>query len=174
MIPAAVSISPRHWPPGVRSPSRALSPALMAVRSGAAPRTAAFPALERDAAEALAPLDREVVLRAALPALPERARWLVGLGALSLAGLMTIGRLSATPAEARATFRALRSLAADLRTNEPALGAELSMGMSDDYPVAVEEGATTVRVGRALFGERPAGLSPGQRLVAAGPGIGGG
>ena len=37
----------------------------------------------------------------------------------------------------------------------PGLGAGLSMGMTDDYPVAVEEGATIVRVGRALFGERP-------------------
>jgi hypothetical protein len=37
----------------------------------------------------------------------------------------------------------------------PALGGGLSMGMSDDYGVAVEEGATVIRVGRALFGERP-------------------
>jgi uncharacterized pyridoxal phosphate-containing UPF0001 family protein len=35
------------------------------------------------------------------------------------------------------------------------LGSALSMGMTDDYPIAVEEGATHVRVGRALFGERP-------------------
>lgn len=102
-----------------------------------------------------------------LPAMAE-------LGALALAGLMTIGRLGATPEEARGTFRALRALAAGLRAAEPALGAELSMGMSDDYPVAVEEGATIVRVGRALFGERPAGPSPQQRLATTGPGVTGG
>jgi hypothetical protein len=44
-----------------------------------------------------------------------------------------------------------------LRRDQPALGAGLSMGMSDDFEVAAEEGATVVRIGRALFGERPAG-----------------
>jgi hypothetical protein len=79
---------------------------------------------------------------------------LAALGALRLDGLMTIGRLVAKPEAARPTFAALRALAARLRADVPALGPELSMGMSDDYPVAVEEGATLVRVGRALFGER--------------------
>ncbi len=83
-------------------------------------------------------------------ALPE----LAALGALRVDGCMTIGRLVDDPEEARPTFRRLRDLAADLRAREPALGPELSMGMTDDYPVAVEEGATIVRVGRALFGER--------------------
>lgn len=82
--------------------------------------------------------------------LPEVA----ALGALRLDGLMTIGRLVDDAEAARPTFRALRDLAARLRAAAPALGGELSMGMSDDYPVAVEEGATLVRVGRALFGER--------------------
>jgi pyridoxal phosphate enzyme (YggS family) len=77
------------------------------------------------------------------------------LSALDFRGLMTIGRLAATPAQARATFAALRELAVRLRTAWPRLGPELSMGMTDDYGVAVEEGATMVRVGRALFGERP-------------------
>jgi len=85
-------------------------------------------------------------------ALPE----LLGLGALRLDGLMTVGRLVDDPEAARPTFRRLRELGAGLRSWEPRLGPELSMGMSDDYPVAVEEGATIVRVGRALFGERPA------------------
>jgi hypothetical protein len=79
---------------------------------------------------------------------------IAALGGLEPAGLMTIGRLGATAEEARPTFRALRLLAASLRAREPALGPELSMGMSDDFEVAVEEGATIVRVGRALFGER--------------------
>ncbi len=89
-------------------------------------------------------------LRAALPAL-------LGLDALRADGLMTVGRLVDDPEAARATFRRLRELADDLRAAEPRLGPELSMGMSDDYPIAIEEGATIVRVGRALFGERPAG-----------------
>ncbi len=68
---------------------------------------------------------------------------------------MTVGRLVDDPEAARPTFRRLRELADRLRSADPRLGPELSMGMSDDYPVAVEEGATIVRVGRALFGERP-------------------
>ena len=83
-------------------------------------------------------------------ALPALAR----LPNLELRGLMTVGRLAATAEDARSTFRALRTLAAEMRAADPALGPELSMGMSDDYAVAVEEGATIVRVGRALFGER--------------------
>ena len=71
---------------------------------------------------------------------------------------MTIGRLVDDPEAARPTFAALRELSgAAPRTAGPRLGAELSMGMSDDFEVAVEEGATIVRVGRALFGERPQG-----------------
>jgi hypothetical protein len=80
---------------------------------------------------------------------------LAGLERLDVRGLMTIGRLADEPGQARATFAGLRDLAEQLRGAWPALGAELSMGMSDDYEVAVEEGATIVRVGRALFGERP-------------------
>jgi len=68
---------------------------------------------------------------------------------------MTIGRLVSDPERARPTFRALRELSTRLRSTHPGLGSGLSMGMSDDYPVAVEEGATVVRLGRALFGERP-------------------
>ena len=80
---------------------------------------------------------------------------LLGLAGLRVDGLMTIGRLVDDPEAARPTFAALRTLAERLRRGHPGLGPELSMGMSDDYPVAVEEGATIVRVGRALFGERP-------------------
>ncbi|MGH2408041.1 MAG: YggS family pyridoxal phosphate-dependent enzyme [Candidatus Limnocylindrales bacterium] len=74
---------------------------------------------------------------------------------LRLSGLMTVGRLGVSPESARPTFVALRRLSERLRATEPCLGPELSMGMSDDYPVAVEEGATIVRVGRAIFGQRP-------------------
>ncbi len=78
-----------------------------------------------------------------------------GLSWLDVRGLMTIGRLVGDPEAARPTFRALRRLSEDVRARWPRLGRELSMGMSDDYEIAVEEGATMVRVGRALFGERP-------------------
>jgi PLP dependent protein len=80
---------------------------------------------------------------------------------LRLLGLMTIGRLAGLPQEAGPTFAALRALSARLRALEPRLGNGLSMGMSDDYEVAIEEGATVVRVGRALFGERAAVGSSG-------------
>ena len=74
---------------------------------------------------------------------------------LAVAGLMTVGRLVADAEQARPTFVALRELAARLRRRDPRLGPALSMGMTDDCHVAVEEGATLVRVGRAIFGERP-------------------
>ncbi len=74
---------------------------------------------------------------------------------LEVRGLMTVGRLSAGGAEARPTFVRLRELSERLRSDEPRLGSGLSMGMSDDFEVAIEEGSTLVRVGRALFGERP-------------------
>jgi pyridoxal phosphate enzyme (YggS family) len=79
---------------------------------------------------------------------------LMTLPHLDVRGLMTVGRLVDDPTEARTTFSALRSLGERLRAEWPGLGPELSMGMTDDYPIAIEEGATIVRVGRALFGER--------------------
>jgi len=68
---------------------------------------------------------------------------------------LTIGRQATRAEEARPTFVALRELRDRLRSANPSLGTALSMGMTDDFEVAVEEGATIVRVGRALFGERP-------------------
>jgi PLP dependent protein len=79
---------------------------------------------------------------------------LLGLEHLAIRGLMTVGRLVRGPEAARPTFATLRSLSERLRRRDERLGPELSMGMTDDYPVAVEEGATIVRVGRAIFGER--------------------
>jgi pyridoxal phosphate enzyme (YggS family) len=67
---------------------------------------------------------------------------------LDLRGLTTVAPLVSDPEEVRPVFRELRRL-------RDALGlAELSMGMSDDFEVAIEEGATMVRIGRAIFGER--------------------
>jgi pyridoxal phosphate enzyme (YggS family) len=77
------------------------------------------------------------------------------LAGLEVRGLMTVGRLVSRAEDARPTFVGLRELAARLSRDEPRLGEGLSMGMSDDFAVAVEEGATVVRIGRALFGERP-------------------
>jgi pyridoxal phosphate enzyme (YggS family) len=79
---------------------------------------------------------------------------LLALPHLAVRGLMTVGRLTDEPVEARRTFSGLRELSERSRADWPGLGPELSMGMSDDFELAVEEGATIVRVGRALFGER--------------------
>ncbi len=102
-------------------------------------------------------VDRDPAKAGFLPeALDAAAGRLDALAHLDLRGLMTIGRLAPDPDGARATFVALRTLAEALRARWPRLGLELSMGMSDDYEAAVEEGATIVRVGRAIFGERVA------------------
>jgi hypothetical protein len=82
---------------------------------------------------------------------------ILSLSALEVRGLMTVGRLVDAAEAARPTFARLRRLSDELRDAQPGLGSGLSMGMSDDYAVAVEEGSTLVRVGRALFGERPVG-----------------
>lgn len=87
-------------------------------------------------------------LRAAIGPLAE-------LPALELRGLMTIAPRVAHPEEARPHFAALCELARELAEAQPGLGTELSMGMTDDFEIAIEEGATLVRVGRAIYGERP-------------------
>ena len=90
-----------------------------------------------------------------LPDLERDLGAILGLPNLAVDGLMTVGRQVGSPEEARPTFAALRSLSVRLRERDPRLGRELSMGMSEDYEVAVEEGATIVRIGRAIFGDRP-------------------
>ncbi len=85
-----------------------------------------------------------------LPALLEH---LDSLASLDVRGLMTMSALTDEVAEQRRAFRLLR----DLRDAAERSGRrlpELSMGMSGDFPVAVEEGATMVRLGTVLFGER--------------------
>ncbi|MHB0936307.1 MAG: YggS family pyridoxal phosphate-dependent enzyme [Armatimonadota bacterium] len=82
---------------------------------------------------------------------------LANLTFIRVTGLMTIGRFEPEPEAARQEFIALRELRDRLRRNMPP-GIrldELSMGMSHDFPVAIEEGATIVRVGSRLFGPRP-------------------
>jgi pyridoxal phosphate enzyme (YggS family) len=86
---------------------------------------------------------------------PGIARQIAVLPGLKVRGLMTIAPLVDNPAEVRYVFRGLRELRERLQ-NEVAECSwdELSMGMTDDYSVAIEEGATIVRIGRAIFGER--------------------
>ena len=84
------------------------------------------------------------------------AETVAGLEALELKGLMTMGRLGVEPAEARAGFALLRRVFDEVCRQLP--GAEmawLSMGMSGDFEVAIEEGSNMVRVGTAIFGPRP-------------------
>ncbi|MDW8213582.1 MAG: YggS family pyridoxal phosphate-dependent enzyme [Roseiflexaceae bacterium] len=74
---------------------------------------------------------------------------------LEVRGLMTIAPWAPDPEQARPIFRAVRRLRDDLAQRFPATAwRELSMGMTDDFEVAIEEGATMVRIGRAIFGER--------------------
>lgn len=79
---------------------------------------------------------------------------IAALPGLELRGLMTVGRLVDEAEDARPTFVALRQLSQRLGDREARLGTGLSMGMSDDFEVAIEEGATVVRIGRAIFGDR--------------------
>ena len=93
--------------------------------------------------------------------LPGEAFWqavpeILALPRLDVQGLMTVAPLAADPEVVRPVFRELRELRDELRRRYPERPwPHLSMGMSDDYAVAVEEGATMVRLGRALFGPRP-------------------
>ncbi|HLJ78088.1 MAG TPA: YggS family pyridoxal phosphate-dependent enzyme [Acidobacteriaceae bacterium] len=73
-----------------------------------------------------------------------------------LRGLMTIAPFDDNPETARACFRRLRMLRESLARDYPALDLrELSMGMSGDFEVAIEEESTLIRIGTALFGARP-------------------
>ena len=78
------------------------------------------------------------------------------LSHIRIEGLMAVPPAAGDPEKARPYFRALRELREKLKSPSPPNVAlrELSMGMTDDYPVAVEEGATMVRIGTAIFGPR--------------------
>ena len=79
-----------------------------------------------------------------------------GLEHLEFQGLMTVPPFSDDPQQARPYFRKLRELRDRIATRHlPGVGMQvLSMGMSHDFAVAIEEGSTCVRVGTAIFGER--------------------
>ncbi|RMG13417.1 MAG: YggS family pyridoxal phosphate-dependent enzyme [Deltaproteobacteria bacterium] len=102
-------------------------------------------------------LGREPQKRGLAPeAVPAFAQRVARLPGLTLTGLMTLPPKASDPEASRPYFRALRQLR-DRLVQLPGLGplTELSMGMSSDFEVAIEEGATHLRVGTALFGARP-------------------
>lgn len=76
------------------------------------------------------------------------------LESLEVRGLMTMAPMVADPERVRPIFEKLRLLRDYLQKAVPGDWAELSMGMTEDYAVAVEEGATLLRIGRAIFGPR--------------------
>ena len=80
--------------------------------------------------------------------LPQAAEEIAHLPRLEVKGLMTIAPMVADTEEVRPIFQRLRQLRDELGLEH------LSMGMTDDFEVAVEEGATMVRIGRAIFGQR--------------------
>ena len=87
--------------------------------------------------------------------LPRLLESIAPLASLALCGLMTIPPPVHRAEESRPWFSRLRELREQAAARIGRSLPELSMGMSDDFEVAVEEGATLVRVGRAIFGERP-------------------
>jgi pyridoxal phosphate enzyme (YggS family) len=92
----------------------------------------------------------------------ERAAWAIeaarirGLDGLRLLGVMTMAPLDADEPTLRKVFAGARDARETLRSAGHDAATELSMGMSNDYEIAVEEGATCVRLGTVLFGARPA------------------
>jgi PLP dependent protein len=87
---------------------------------------------------------------------PRLVEKIAGLSALDLAGLMCIPPFAENPEETRPHFARLRALRDDLTKQLGVALPVLSMGMSHDFEVAIEEGATEVRVGTLLFGSRAA------------------
>jgi pyridoxal phosphate enzyme (YggS family) len=91
----------------------------------------------------------------ALAEAPAVAQQIAGLPSLDVQGLMTVAPLVNDPEDVRPVFRSLRLLREQLQQTLPDCSwRHLSMGMTGDYRIAIEEGATIVRIGRAIFGER--------------------
>ena len=92
----------------------------------------------------------------------DKARWIADVEAIlaegpgvRVEGLMTVAPIVSQAQDARPVFRALRQLRDELAARFPQTDwRHLSMGMTDDFEIAIEEGATLVRIGRAIFGER--------------------
>ena len=86
------------------------------------------------------------------------ARRIMELPNLRVIGLMTVGPMAEDAEASRPAFRRLRELRDVLNDAEPSAHlTELSMGMTNDFHVAIQEGATVIRLGTAIFGPRPAG-----------------
>ncbi|MBI2756527.1 MAG: YggS family pyridoxal phosphate-dependent enzyme [Chloroflexi bacterium] len=87
--------------------------------------------------------------------LSEAAGRIIELPHLNVRGLMSVAPLGLAAAEVRAAFAAIRNLRDSLAVEYPRVHwTDVSMGMTEDFPVAIAEGSTMVRVGRAIFGER--------------------
>ena len=84
----------------------------------------------------------------------QNATWLASLDGVRIKGVMTMARFEADEKELRRTFSGARDALETLARHGAAQATELSMGMSGDYEIAVEEGATMVRLGTTLFGAR--------------------
>lgn len=87
-------------------------------------------------------------------ATPAAAERIAGLQGVVVRGLMTMPPLARTAEESRPFFKEVAALRDELVERLPGV-TELSMGMTADFEVAVEEGATIVRIGEAIFGPRP-------------------
>jgi PLP dependent protein len=120
-------------------------------------------AIDRRAGESRVPVFLEVYLGDD-PARPgfrpgeliEQLAAVMALPRLELQGLMTVAPLGLDESGIRSVFASLRELRDQLVGVQPEVQLpELSMGMTDDYPLAIAEGATIVRIGRAIFGGRP-------------------
>ena len=86
------------------------------------------------------------------------ARRIMELPNLNVIGLMTVGPMAENPETSRPAFRRLRELRDTLNDLQPSAQlTELSMGMTNDFHIAIQEGATVIRLGTAIFGPRPAG-----------------
>jgi PLP dependent protein len=94
-------------------------------------------------------------------AVPVLADAIAAQSRLALRGLMAIPTPRADPESRRSAFRRMKQLFDELAARHPRVDT-LSMGMSDDYAIAIEEGATMVRIGTALFGARPSKTEAGQ------------
>lgn len=90
----------------------------------------------------------------AVQEVPDFVTEVAGLPGVSIEGLMTVAPLVQNPEEVRPVFRQLRELSLQLRAIPGVQMNQLSMGMSNDFQVAIEEGSTMVRVGTAIFGSR--------------------
>jgi pyridoxal phosphate enzyme (YggS family) len=100
-------------------------------------------------------LDRWPDDKAQFAAFLTAVQQIAGLEKVVIRGLMTMAPWSDNPETARPAFRSLATLRTKLQSEMAHLDwRHLSMGMTDDFEVAIEEGSTLVRVGRAIFGER--------------------